>query len=580
MITKIRCVRYLVLVAAVAGVPGGSLHSLVAQESPAPDASVLVAVPQSPSPRLFADMGNHTRKVATASPEAQRFFDQGLTWAYSFNHDEAIRSFTQAVKLDPDCAMAYWGIALSHGPHINNPVMDEPGSIAAWVALQKALALSAQPGVDPVERALITALAARYTDPVAGKLPFTADERRPLDEAYAKAMQAVFTQFPTDADVVTLYAESRMDLHPWDFYAPGTQEPRPWTAEIVTTLEQALRLDPDHPGANHYYIHAVEASRSPERANAAADYLRTLVRASGHMVHMPAHIDVRTGRWAQAAEQNRQATRIDAAYRAMSPQQGIYRIYMAHNDHFLAWACMMLGRREEAQAAARNMTRNIPADFLQAAAPFVDPLTSIELSVLMRFGRWDEIIAVPRPADYLPVTGAMWRFARGSAFAAQGKVDEALAEQSELRKAVLALPEGAMLQQNTAVAGLRVAELTLDGEIAFRQGRLDAAIAALTQAVEQEDTLRYMEPPDWLQPARHALGAVLVSAKRFADAEAVYREDLKRWPENGWALHGLAQSLAAQDSPETDAVQARFEHAWAQADTEITASCLCVTDVK
>jgi tetratricopeptide (TPR) repeat protein len=348
----------------------------------------------------------------------------------------------------------------------------------------------------------------------------------------------------------------------------------------VSTIEHGLQLDPKHPGANHFYIHAVEASASPERAAAAADVLRKLVPGSGHLVHMTAHIDVRTGRWALAAEQNRQASKIDTAYRKISPQQGIYRIYMAHNDHFLAWTCMMLGRKEEARSAAREMLRKIPPDFMQSAAPFVDPLASIELTTLMRFGLWDEILAQPRPADYLPITGAMWRFARGSALAAQGKVTEALAEQVEFRKAVAALPKEAMLQQNPAAAGLAVADGILEGEIAFRQGRIDDSVAALTQAVNAEDALRYMEPPDWLQPARHSLGAILLAADRPAEAEQVYRADLKHWPENGWALYGLMRSLQAQKSPEAAQVKARFEKAWAESDTSITATCLCVSNAQ
>jgi len=529
---------------------------------------------------FFEGMGPHARKVATTSAEAQRYFDQGLTWAFAFNHDEAIRSFEQAAKLDPACAMAYWGKALSLGPHINNPVMDEPASVAAWTALQQALALARAENskITPIERELIEALASRYADPAAGKLPLTREERKPWDEAYAAAMKKVFAAHAKDADVATLYAESLMDLYPWDLYEPATHDPRPRTAEIVSTLEHAMKLDAKHPGANHLYIHAVEASPDPERAIAAANVLRTLVPASGHLVHMPAHIDVRTGGWALAAEQNRQASKIDNAYREISPQQGIYRIYMAHNDHFLAWSCMMLGRREEALTAARDMLRKIPVDFMQAAAPFVDPLASIELTVLMRFGLWDEILATPQPADYLPITSALWRFARGSALAAQGKVAEALVEQSAFRKAVAALPAKAMLQQNPASAGLAIADATLAGEIAFRQGRIDNAVKSLITAVNQEDALRYMEPPDWLQPARHSLGAILLSANRFAEAEAVYRADLKRWPENGWALYGLMRSLAAQQSPEVDTIRARFEKAWAQADIEIDATCLCVSD--
>lgn len=566
----------LLAAAVILAAPRTAAEAIVTSETPTTE-TVVVAQQKNQMTPLFDGMGGHTRKVTTTSPDAQRYFDQGLTWAFAFNHDEAIRSFEQAAKFDPECAMAHWGIALCHGPHINNPVMNEAGAHAAWTSLQTALALI--DNVTPAERSLVKALASRYADPTNGKIPLTASERKPWDEAYANAMKDVFFQHSNDADVASLYAEALMDLHPWDLYDPATREPHPWTAEIVTTLERAIQLNARHPGANHYYIHAVEASNTPERGNAAAEVLRTLVPASGHLVHMTSHIDVRTGRWALAAEQNRRASKIDAAYRKISPDQGIYRIYMAHDDHFLAWTCMMLGRREEAQSAARAMIRNIPEDFMKAAAPFVDPLTSIELSVLMRFGRWDEIMEVPRPADYLPITAAMWHFARGSALAAQGKLDEALTEQSEFRKAMFALPDNAMLQQNPALKGLAIADWSLEGEIAFRQGRIDDAVEALTAAVEQEDALRYMEPPDWLQPARHSLGAILLSANRFTEAEAVYRADLKRWPENGWSLYGLARSLAAQKSPETGEIQARFDKAWAHADTDIAASCLCVLDV-
>ncbi len=566
-------IRFLAATAAVVMGSGAMVWPAAQAKESAP------ALPQeTKAAPLFEGMGAHSRKVTTTSADAQRYFDQGLTWAFAFNHDEAIRSFEQAAKFDPDCAMAYWGIALCHGPHINNPVMNEPGSIAAWTALQKARALADKAG--PVERDLIQALASRYTDPAAAKPPLTAEERKPLDEAYAAAMKEVFAKHSADADVASLYAESLMDLHPWDLYDPVSHEPRPWSAEIVKMIEHALQLNSKHLGANHLYIHAVEGSGSPERGVAAADVLRKLVPASGHLVHMSSHIDVRTGRWALAAEQNRQASKIDTAYREISPEQGIYRIYMAHNDHFLAWSCMMLGRKEEARSAAREMLRKIPPEFMQAAAPFVDPLASIELTTLIRFGLWDEILAQPKPADFLPITGAMWRFARGTALAAQGKVPEALAEQVEFRKTVAALPKEAMLQQNPASAGLAIADGTLAGEIAFRQGRIDDAVAALTEAVKTEDTLRYMEPPDWLQPARHSLGAILLSADRYAEAEQVYRADLKHWPENGWSLYGLAQSLEGQKSPEAAEVKARFEKAWANADTPITATCLCVSAKK
>jgi tetratricopeptide (TPR) repeat protein len=562
-----------ILIATVSAALISSPGSAFCKEAPATESNT-ASQQQESKVALFDGMGPHKRKITTASAEAQRYFDQALNWTYAFNHDEAIRSYEQAAKLDPGCAMAWWGKAFCHGPHINNPVMDEAGSIAAWSALQKALELSRK--CTPAERALIEALASRYADPAAGKLPFTADERKPLDEAFAHAMEKVHSAYPDDADITSLYAESLMDLHPWDLYDNQSNAPHPWTGKIVKLIEHALQLDPKHPGANHLYIHAVEGSKTPARANDAADVLRTLVPASGHLVHMPSHIDVRTGRWAQAAEQNRQASTIDIAYRKISPNHGIYHLYMAHDDHFLAWTCMMLGRREEAQAAARDMLRKIPAEFSKDAAPFVDPLASIEISVLMRFGRWEELLALPKPASHLPVTLAMWHFARGSALAALDRVEEAVSEQAKFRKSVAALPEGIMLQQNKAADGMAVADGILEGEIAFRRGDIDQAAAALREAVEKEDRLRYIEPPDWLQPARHSLGAILVSADRLPEAEAVYRADLERWPENGWSLYGLAECLKARKSPEADDIEARFKKAWQHADTQLAATCLCV----
>jgi tetratricopeptide (TPR) repeat protein len=346
---------------------------------------------------------------------------------------------------------------------------------------------------------------------------------------------------------------------------------------VLAALEHALALDPDHPGANHYYIHAVEASTQPDKAIAAADRLRTLVPASGHMVHMPAHIDVRVGSWAQAAEQNRRATAADAAYRAISPRQGTYRIYMAHNDHFLTWSCMMLGREAEALTAARSMIRNIPADFVHDAAPFVDPMMTVELEALMRFGKWDQILEVPAPPAHLPITAAYRYYARSSALAAQGKLDDAQREQQLFKAAVAAVPENARMAQNPAHTVLDLADHALAGEIAYRRGNTEDAVSHLGKAVEIEDSLRYMEPPDWFQPVRHSLGAVLLAADRTDDAEKVYRADLTRWPDNGWALFGLTCCLEKKGSAEAKAIRARFDKAWANADIKLTATCLCVT---
>lgn len=541
--------------------------------SPGPSSTATGSSAPQPA-QLFAGLGSHTRTVSTKNPQAQTWFDQALVWTFSFNHDEAIRSFEKAAELDPQLAIAWWGVALCHGPHINNPVMDEPRARAAWDALQKANALAAH--ASPAEQALITALAARYTDPSQLPIPMTFEQRAPLDRAYAAAMAKVHARFPDDADIATLYAESLMDCRPWDLWEPLTREPRPEAPKVLAALEHALRLAPDHPGANHYYIHAVEASTHPDHAVAAADRLRNLVPASGHMVHMPAHIDVRVGQWTKAAEQNRKAIEIDAAYRKLSPTQGIYRIYMAHNDHFLSWACMMLGRKDEALAAARHMIATIPESFARDAAPFVDPMLLVEMEALVRFGMWDEILAVPEPAAHHPITRAYRHFARATAHAAKHEVADAEREQAMFTTARAAVPEKAMMAQNPAHTILDLAAHTLAGEIAYRKGDTEGAVAELTKAVEIEDGLRYMEPPDWFQPARHSLGAVLVAAGRKADAEKVYRADLVRWPENGWSLYGLSQCLEGSAAAEAAAVKTRFEKAWADADTPIQATCLCV----
>lgn len=526
-------------------------------------------------PPLFDGMGDHTRKITTRTPQAQRYFDQALIWTYAFNHDEAIRSYQHAATLDPQCAMAYWGVALANGPHINNPFMDEERSRAAWKALQNAKRHA--PNASPVERALIEALAHRYADPDAGDLPFTPEERRPLDQAYADAMAKVYEQFPDDSDVGTLYAEALMDLWPWDLWEPGTREPRPDTLRIVAVLEHVMDIAPNHPGANHLYIHAVEASANPEKADAAADRLRTLVPASGHLVHMPAHIDIRRGRWALGAEQNRQASAIDTRYREISPRQGFYRLYMAHNDHFLAYTCMMLGRQEEALSAARAMSSKIPPDWLEEQAAIADSVAAIEIEVLTRFGMWDEMLEHPRPPDFLPITVAFWHFGRATAHNAKGNIDEALRERQAFAEAVARVPEDAMMAINPGRTVLRIAELTLDGEIDFRKGEIDNAVAKLRRAAELEDQLLYMEPPDWVQPVRHALGAILLEAGRYKEAERAYREDLERWPNNGWSLYGLAESLKAQNDPNAEEVEKQFREAWKYADIQIGASCLCVT---
>jgi len=518
-------------------------------------------------PPLWEGLGHHHRAITTSSPEAQRYFDQGLTWAYAFNHDEAIRSYEAAAAKDPDCAMAYWGIAYCHGPHINNPVVPPERAKAACDAVRKALALA--PKASPVERALIEALAKRYADPQPA-------DRKPLDEAYAAAMHDVYAAYKDDVDVGTLYAESLMDLQPWDLWT-NDGKPKGRVLEVMAVLEGVMATEPDHPGATHLYIHTVENSPFPEKGNAAAETLRDLVPAAGHLVHMPGHIYVQTGRWALAAEANERAIVADRKYRALAPPPGFWAIYMAHNHQFLSWVAMMQGRGAKAVEQARLMVAGVPAEFIEQSPEFVDGYLPIGYEALIRFGRWDEMLKEPAPSPKLPILTAFWHMSRGIAFAAKGQVDEARKEQATFREETAGIGPDVIMAINPARTVLALADHVLEGEIELARKDLDAAARELREAVKIEDGLIYMEPPDWLVPTRHTLGAILVAAKRYEEAEKAYREDLVAWPENGWALFGLAQCLHAQGKHgEAAAVQKRFEAAWSAADIKLGSTCLCV----
>lgn len=517
-------------------------------------------------PTFLEGLGPHRRPVTSSSVEAQRYFDQGLNLLYAFNHDEAIRSFRAAAAIDPRCPMAWWGVALALGPHINNPIMSAENSSQAWEALQKARESAARG--NEVERDLIAALEKRYANP-------PPEDRRSLDEAYAAAMRTLARKYADDADVGALFAESLMDLRPWDLWT-AEGDPQPGTEEVVAVLEGVLARSPRHPLGLHLMIHAVEASRHPEKADAAADRLRDLAPGLGHLVHMPSHIDVRRGRWQAAIVANEKAIEADDRYQQQSPRQDFYRIYMAHNHHMLCYAAMMRGQSAKSIEAIQKMAAGIPEDWLKENAPLADGFTAMPLEVLVRFGRWDEVLAAPEPAEYLPIARAMWRCARGIAFAAKGDVPAAREEQAAFLAARAAVPEEAVFGNNKAADLLAVAEQLLAGEIDYREGKTEAAIASLREAVRREDALRYAEPPDWIHPVRHALGAILLDQRRAAEAEQVYREDLARLPENGWSLYGLSQSLKMQDRlAEAIEIQERFEKAWADADIEITSSCYC-----
>jgi tetratricopeptide (TPR) repeat protein len=515
----------------------------------------------------FPKLGNHSRKVATTSSVAQEYFDQGLAFLYGFNHDEAIRSFEAAAAADPKCAMAHWGIAIANGPHINNPKVDEAHAKAAWKALTKARELTGS--ASAVDQALIDALGKRYADP-------QPEDRKPLDAAYADAMRKVWEAHQDDADVGAMTAEALMDLRPWDQWTLAGK-PQPGTEEVLQILNAVLAKSPKHPLAVHLLIHAVEASPHPERADAAADRLRDLMPGLGHMVHMPSHIDVRRGRWQEAVVANEKAISADKVYRAVIPQQGLYRIYMAHNHHMLAYAAMMQGQSLKAGSTIKELLASVPEDFIKKQAGLVDGFFALPFELHIRFGQWDDMLAEPKPREEFPVSTALWHYARGVAFAAKGQVDPAKGEQEEFRKAVKSIPATAVIGKNLAAQVFGVAEKMLDGEILYREGKVDEGIAALRDSAKREDRLRYIEPPDWIQPVRHALGAALLESGRFADAEQVYRDDLARYPQNGWALYGLSRALKQQGKQaEALAVKLQFDKAWEHADIKLTSSCFCL----
>lgn len=504
----------------------------------------------------------------TANAEAQRWFNQGMILTFGFNHDAAERSFLRAAEADPSCAMCWWGAALVLGPHVNAG-MDPANAGTAWTRAQKALALSES--VTPRERAYIEALAHRYAEQAPA-------DRRALDQAWADAIGEVARQHPDDSDAATLYAEALMDLQPWDYYdADGT--PKGNTETIVATLEGILQRTPDHPGALHLYIHAVEASNSPDRGAIAADRLRELVPGAGHLVHMPAHIYTRVGRYRDAMTANQKAIAADNAYlAACRPGPGVYPLgYVPHNHHFLWFAASMAGDAATALAAA-DATRERAEVPELIKAPGYAALQHYSLTPLfakVRFGRWDEIAALPQPDAEMPYVVAMWHYAQALAAIRQKRIQDATEHARRLTVAAAdpTMEELMVWDRYSLALGLRVAERIVAGELAAAQQRYDDAIAALETAVALDDALPYDEPPAWHSPARHTLGAVLLSAGRAAAAESAYREDLRRNPGNGWALAGLNASLRAQKRlAEAEQVRAQFEQAWANPETPIESS--------
>ena len=512
-------------------VTSANTDNLSTGEKPTEEKSDKPADP--PQAQLFENMGNRGRKITTGSPEAQVYFNQGLTWMSAFNHDEAIRSFKKAAELDPDCAMAWWGVSLAAGPQYNHAVMTEERTATAWDAMQNAL--QRIENTTPLERDLIESLKHRNAN-------LEPENRASLNEAYAEAMGKIWEKYPDDADIGALYAEAMMVRTPWMLYTLD-REPKEETPKITATLERIMEMAPDHPGALHLYIHAIEPSKNPNRGLIAANRLSDLVPASGHLLHMPAHIFVKTGFWEKAIIQSEKAMRADKSYRVLSPNQLIQHVYMTHNAHMLSYAAMMTGREKEAMVAARDMWENVTEDTLRQVGPVLDRWMCSVFDVQKRFGRWDAILAEPAPPSFMILTTATWRAARAVAYAAKKDFENAEREYEAFKRAKADIPEETHWARDFAQRVLEVSDFFIAGEIALQKGEWDKAAELLEKAAAVEDTLGYGEPPQWLQPVRHTLGAVYLKSSNYTEAERVYRQDLAKWPNNGWSLYGLSRAL-------------------------------------
>ena len=513
---------------------------------------------------LFEDRGDFHMPISTSSPQAQRYFDQGMRLMFGFNLEEAQRSFEQAEKLDTTCAMCSWGTAFSLGPHINLAALPER-TVAADAAVKRAQ--SRLGGASPMERALVAAMTHRYTTPA----PTTPAAQAVLDSSYAAAMHAVMLQYPDDANVAALWAEAAMDMHPWDLYLPD-RTPQPWTGEIVAALEKALGLQPDHVGANHLYIHAVEASSKPERALDAARRIAALEPGEGHLVHMPSHIYHRVGLFDLSNDANRRAVIADDRYRKAVNPQGFYLMYSVHNHQFLMWSCWMAGRYEESLRESRAIFDLIPLDMLRQMPGF-DFAIAYPAWTMIRFGRWQDVLAEPAPPQDFAFARGAWHAARAIANAQLKHLDAATADRDSAAALNALLPADALEGLNNARTLLTIATNFATGVIVAQRGDTQFAVDIMTRAANAEDQLRYDEPSDNYLPVRHALGAILLTAGRAKEAQAVYERDLDRNPGNGWALTGLAKSLKAQrKGKDANIAEARALKALKDADVKVTGS--------
>lgn len=516
----------------------------------------------------YFDLGNFQRSVTAANPDAARWFARGLVQAYGFNHEEAVRCYERALEADPSMAMAYWGIALALGPNINNSEMDDAAKERAPQAVSAAQEREA--AATPVEQALIAALAKRYTWPAP-------EDRTPLDLAYADAMREVYKSFPDDPDVAALFAEALMNLRPWKLWGKDGK-PAAETPEIQEVLEKGLERWPNHPALCHFYIHTMEASPYVQKAEPAADRLRGQIPDAGHLVHMPSHIYVLLGRYEDVITANQLAIEADKKFVVREGRLNFYTLYRLHNYHFLVYGAMFDGQYNLAMQAARELVSELPAELLAQLPDFLEAFVSTPFHVLIRFGKWQEILSQPEAPQDQPFTRAIRHYARTVALAALGRVEEAGAEYELLLSANAQVPESRLLFNNPCSEILKIATAMAQGEVEYRRGNFDKAFESLRHAVELDDNLNYDEPWGWMQPARHALGALLLERGELEEAQAVYREDLKRHPKNGWALHGLAESLRRLgEKQEAGQCESDLAQSWKRSDVKLSASCYCRT---
>ena len=530
-----------------------------------PMPSIYAGQADKPGAPVFTGLGAH-RMAITATPEAQRFFDQGINLTFGFNHAEAIRSFREAARLDPDCAMCWWGVAFALGSNINLAMPDD-AVIPAWMALGYARALAAKASLR--EQAWIAALSTRYAEAKGA-------DRAKLNAAFAAAMGDLARQYPDDLDAQTFWAESMMDTQPWDYWQADGATPKGHGADIVATLEKVIARNPNHPGALHLYIHAVEASTTPERAEPAADTLLKLMPGAGHVVHMPSHIYYRVGRYADAAAANEAAAKVDEDYIAACRAQGFYPAgYYGHNIHFLWTSAEMEGRYQVAIEAARRLVKAVDAPNLSKQLSLAELYNLTPVATLMRFGRYRAVLAEPAPAKALTLDTAFWLYARAFAHADAGALRAAKVDRARLARLQTAdfarydafgVPAAGMIQ---------VALASVDGEIARTSGDLPGAIAAFRKAQALERALPYTEPAYWHRPVAHLLGAALLEAGQAAEAEVVYKDSLHHYRRDGWALKGLAKALGQQGkTAEAEAAMGQFKEAWRRADTRLDTSRL------